>query len=201
MLKITITMEEKMNSTKRKDEYTTHMDCLKNLCRICGKTLRHQNSYLVKHFLSEILEVYEKSFVNDSTVIHPHKICHSCYCKLLNARKGHQINKQIVKWYPHALNCKTCSLYDNKAIDGRPKKVKLRGRPQSNSSMTVNDILSLKPDEPLPKNVKDCVSHVIKSIVKTSTSPNHAIQLETGGPQVNKIVTFNLLLEYVTYLN
>ena len=63
-----------------------HTEDLQKLCRICCQFLGKGSYYKEKH--QEIIEhIFLIHIKNDNPPLHPHKICHKCYCVMSAAIK------------------------------------------------------------------------------------------------------------------
>lgn len=50
--------------------------------------------------------------------------------------------------------------------------------------LTTGDILNLSPSKPVPRDVEECVTHIVGIKMKQSSLPNKTIQLPTGSSRV-----------------
>ena len=67
------------------------------------------------------------------------------------------------------------------------------GRPQQKKEekavTTVDDILNLDPNKPVPSSVEKALSHVLSIKMRQSELPNKTVMLETAGRQLLTVVT------------
>ena len=110
-----------------------HLVALKNLCRVCGRSIVTK-AVKVKYPCSEHNEKLYNTFGIDTTLdspdMHPQHFCHSCKNILYRASKAGYVHRTEVfqGWNDHTTE-DVCQHYDDVRKGGRPKRVS-RGRPE-----------------------------------------------------------------------
>ena len=134
------------------------------LCRICGNILSGRVVHNVNEHLEQLKHVYKEDFSLDSAHIHPKSFCHSCYSTALNCNmRGSVTEKTPVNW----TNTSAEEMLKTKTKGGRPPKSKRKrggGRPKkpvTPPKMTLQNIMSLSPSKPIPKEIEECMTHVL----------------------------------------
>ena len=119
-----------------------HQTRLKNLCRVCGYSLKHSRTvYDSKNHKDELMAVFHIDITSDSATIHPDRYCEKCRAVLTKSKKAATEGKVYMhsvkpfEWHSHdPSGCSICAL----PVGGRPKKLpKNRGCPTANSAHTL----------------------------------------------------------------
>lgn len=118
-----------------------HADLLTRLCRICGRcctsTRRQVPIYSCTSYASDLFIVFEISISNDLPSTHPTTFCYSCYQtislykKALDSGRSYNVSTVVFDgWMSHSDDvCRVCEQGRKCYRGGRPKKIKLDGRP------------------------------------------------------------------------
>lgn len=113
-----------------------HVECLKNLCRICGTRFSRntKNPYQCVIYAQQLQLAFGLKINDDSNEIHPKSFCASCFACMrrheqsLRSGSSYLSTLSPKQWLPH--NDDNCVTHNIKAKGGRPsKKGKQPGRP------------------------------------------------------------------------
>ena len=129
------------------------------LCRICGALLTGYK-YSVAENAVVLHDIFKSDFEGDVDVLPP-SICGKCHAFIGNfKREGCIPTIKPVTWKHHINDdCPTCNLREQKGKGGRPKKGKREG--SAKQVVTVDDIMKLDGDKPIPPAVQKAISHVL----------------------------------------
>ena len=118
-----------------------HRDFLKKHCRLCGKNLKRNGRKYEKELFQKVLgEKVHVDITNDTSDVHPEKLCAACKAKLHRLRslneedetvEGIKKGLKVFNWKPHA---EDGDCYCQRSIQlGRPSKRARREEDQDNS--------------------------------------------------------------------
>ena len=137
-----------------------HHSRLKNLCRVCGCSLKHSRTvYDSKDHKDDLMATFHIDITGDSTTIHPGQFCEKCKIVLTKSKKAvaegkvYMHSTKTFEWHRHdPSECSICAL----PVGGRPKKLtKNRGRPTANSAHTlITQIKQCSPPSLLPVSMR-----------------------------------------------
>ena len=137
-----------------------HQTRLKNLCRVCGCSLKHSRTvYDSKNHKDDLMAVFHIDITSDSTSIHPDRYCEKCRTVLTKSKKAATEGKVYMhsvkpfEWHGHdPSGCSICAL----PVGGRPKKLpKNWGRPTTNSAHTlITHLKQCSPPSLLPVSMR-----------------------------------------------
>ena len=162
---------------------SVHQKALYRMCRVCGELLKDRFIYKVIEYKEDLENLFGGGLFEEGTIF-PKNFCNKCYSIIKNWKNGVQVNTATYKWKAHSEKCDVCSHFQLKSKGGRSKKVKRMGRPRSLSNTTLEDVMSLDPNQIIPANIEKCMTHLVSIKMKQSTLPNSTIQLKTKRPQV-----------------
>ena len=152
---------------------SAHRTCLARLCRICGRLLGSKYFEVAKH-TERLSKAFLATFTSDNSNIHPQKMCHSCYCSMMNIEKRETTSQtRPVKWDAHQENCKVCKTQPKGGRECK-KKRNLEGPQIKKYGQGQQQIVFYK------KHLKTFHFHIIfKPLIKNLTRTTNYVSVKS----------------------
>ena len=162
-----------------------HKKCLLSLCRVCSKLIssRARRTKDCAECATAIKEAFLIDIANDSSELHPSKLCESCIDVIARQKVAEEAGQMyrstqnvVSSWPPHFdKSCYICDLHCKLSKPGRhpAKRKKLLGPPKRSSVRALEDFLH---SIALPPFKSSSFSQKLYPDFVTESNPSHVIE-------------------------